>query len=440
MSREDKDIFDFMSSLSEKDSMKLIQGLDFKEEELSDKQINRIKNNVVRRLNKTPRKRIFKLSKVFIAASVAALLIFTGYTPSGQKVVAEIVKKLYFIPGVGKVEQNQGWELYVLPRPVKLSYNGGEIVVKSSVRDRNFLSIGMEGNKHMGFEDFKNIFITDDKGKSYNKLGYSLSISSDIWNGGLSLNNIPEDMNSFSIILPDKSNIHITLSPAKSFENYAAMGPTDIKNNLGITLVAGNEDGKITFNLVQHPSENRVVEAYGQQIDLDNYGKLDITLKDNLGRIYDLQYPQQYSPPLSEFYFVPKSDAKNYTVEIPEVNLTYKINKSIRLPIPKEGQLEVNKKFNINGYTLTVKNVVRTDNHIRVYVDTNFDSSKAENLSELKIEAINSNRSMGYSWNLNRDNRTVNYFEFEVKPKDESINLKLSEFNTILKGPWKFQF
>lgn len=118
--------------------------------------------------------------------------------------------------------------------------------------------------------------------------------------------------------------------------------------------------------------------------------------------------------------------------------MTYKTNKNIKFPIPKEGELEVNKNFDIDGFTVTVKKVVRTDNRIKVYVDANYDSNKVENLSEIRIEAINSEKSMGYSWNIRRDNRTVEYFEFEVKPKDKSIDLKLSEFNTILKGPWKF--
>lgn len=440
MNNEDKDIFDFMSSLSEEDNMKLLEGIDFDREVLSDEQSSRIKNNIINRLDKASSKRTSKLNKGFIAASVAVLLIFTGFTPSGQKVVAEIVKKLYFIPGVGKVEESKGRDLYVLSKPVKLSYNGGEIIVKSAVRDNNFLSINIEGTKYISFEDFKNILITDDKGICYDKPMNTLSSSSSIWIGTLAFNNIPMDMNNFNIILPDKSKMHIVLSIAESFEDYAAMGPTDIKNNLGITLLPEKEENRMKFNLVEHPSNNRKIESYGQQVDPNNYGKLDITLKDNLGRQYDLEYPEQYYSPLSEFYFVPKENAKNYTVEIPEVNFTYKTNKNIKFPIPTEGELIVNKNFDVNGFTLTVKNVVRTGNHIKVYVDTNYDNTKAENLSWIKFDEINSERSMGYSWHTRSDTRTVEYFEFEVTPKDKSINLMLSEVNTILKGPWKFQF
>jgi hypothetical protein len=440
MNNDDKDIFDFMYGLSEEDSMQLLEGIDFHKEELSDEQKIRIKSNVVKKLDTIPRKKNSKLNKAFMAASVAALLIFTGFTPSGQKVVAEIVKKFYFIPGAGKVEESKGKELYVLSKPVKLSNNGRDIVVKSAVRDKNILLIGIEGNKYIGYEDFKTIFVTDDNGRSYDKPGSSLVISSDIWSGSLSFKSIPEDMNSFNIILPDKSKIHLTLSLAESFEDYAAMGPTAVKNNLGLTLVPMKEDDKLYFNLVEHPSQNRKVEAYGQQVDVDNYGKIDITLKDDLGRQYNLEYPKQYSMPLSEFYFMPKENAKNYTVEIPEVSLTYKINKNINFPIPTEGELEVNKNFDINGFTLTVKKISRTGDHIKVYVDTHYDNTKPENLSCVKVEAINSEETMGYSWHIRRDNRTVEHFEFDVKPMNKSINLKLSEFNTILKGPWKFQF
>jgi hypothetical protein len=440
MNREDKDIFDFMNSLSEEDSMKLLEGLDMSEEDLSEAQRNKIKSGVNKKLNIFLRKKNSKFNRSIIAASVAALLIFTGFTPSGQKVVAEIIKKLYFVPGIGRVQESEGRELYVLKKPVKYSYNGGEIVVKTAIRDKDFLSLGIEGDKYIEVEDFTKIAIMDEREKSYSNPGYSLGRGSDTWSGSLGFSNVPEDMNSFNIILPDKSKVYIVLSKADSFDDYISMGPTDIKNNLGITLVPAKEEGKMKFNLVQHPSKYMQVEAYGQQIDLENYGKLDISLKDDMERQYDLELPKGYSPPLSEFYFTPKEGAKNYTVEIPEVSLTYKISKNILFPIPKEGELEVNKNFDINGFNLRIKKVVRTENAVKVYVDTNYDINKAENLSELRIEAINSERNMGYGWHVTKDSRTVEYFEFEAKPNDNTLNLKIAEFNTILKGPWKFQF
>jgi hypothetical protein len=440
MNKEDKDIFDLMNSLSEEDSMKLLEGIDFDKEELSKGQKNRIKNNVINSIEQKSRKRSPRFHRGLIAASVAALFIFTGFTPSGQKVVAEIIKKLYFIPGIGRVQESKGQELYVLPKPVKTSYSGGELVVKSAIRNKSFLSITMEGNQNIGPENFKTIYIIDDSGKAYDKPGYSLGSGSNIWSGSLGFDNIPQDMNSFSIILPDKSNIHIALSIAESFSDYTAMGPTDVKNDLGITLVPAKEEGKMQFNLIQHPLKNRKVETYGQQVDLENYGKFDITVKDDLGRQYELDYPKQHSSALSEFYFVPEEDAKNYTVEIPEVELKYNTSETIKLPVPSEGELEVNKDFDIDGFNLTVKKIVRTANNIRVYVDTNYDSNKSENLSSFRIESINFDRSFGYGWNINKENRTVDYYDFEVEPKDKSIRLKLSEFNTILTGPWIFKF
>lgn len=440
MNKEDKNIFDFMNSLSEEDSLKLLDDIDFDNEELNMEQKNKIKSNVINRIEQKSRERKPKLRNSLIAASVAALFIFTGFTPSGQKAVAEIIKKLYFIPGVGNVQESKGQELYVLPKPVKTSYDGGELVIKSAIRNRSSLSINMEGNQNINPENFKSIYIIDDSGKPYDKPGYSLGSGSNIWNGSLGFDNIPQDMNSFSIILPDKNKVHIALSIAESFSDYAAMGPTDIKNDLGITLVPAKEEGKMQFNLVQHPLKNRRVETYGQQVDLDNYGKFDITVKDDQGRQYELDYPKQYSSPLSEFYFIPKEDAKNYTVEIPEVELKYKTNETIKLPVPAEGELEVNKNFDIGGFTFTVKRIVRTANNIRIYVDTNYDSNKLENLSELKIQTINNDIRIGYSWNLNKGNRTVEYYDLQVKPKDTSIRLKFSEFNTILKGPWIFKF
>ena len=440
MNREDKDIFDFMNSLSEEDNMKLLEGMDMGEEDLNEEQRNKIKGNVIKKLRVSSRKKNFKFNRSFIAASVAALLIFTGFTPTGQEVFAEIIEKLYFIPGVGRVQENKGQELYVLKKPVKYSYDGGQITVKTVIRDKNSLSIGMEGNKNIFVEDFKKLAIIDENNQRFVSLGYSIGSSTNIWNGSFGFKDIPEHMNSFKIILPDNSTVSIVLSKAEGFEDYSAMGPTDIKNDLGITLVPTKEDGKMKFNLIQHPSKDRQVEAYGQQIDLDNYGKLDITLKDDLGRQYELQLPKQYSTPMSEFYFMPINNTKNYTVEIPEVSLTYKISKNIKFSIPKEGELEVNKDFDINGFNLTVKKVERTNNGVRVYVDTNYDINKAENLSGLRVQAINSKESVSYGWQLNKDNRTVEYFDFEVKQNDNSLKIKITEFNTILKGPWKFQF
>ncbi|MCM0649135.1 hypothetical protein NBE98_12190 [Clostridium swellfunianum] len=440
MNSEDKEIFDLMVSLSEEESRRLLEDVDFGEEELSCDQRNRIKNNVLRELEKTPAKTRRELKKSLIAASALALIIFTGFTPPGKKAVAEIIKRLYFIPGVGSVQESKGRELYVLSKPIRASFNGGEIVVKSVVKDRSSLSLELEGDKYIEAEAFASIFITAENGNSYNKQTYSLGSGGSIWTGNLGFSNVPEDMRSFYIILPDKSSIHVALRLGESFGNYSEMGPTDIKNNLGITLVPSKQEDKMKFNLIEHPSANRKIAEYGQQVDLDNYGKYDISLKDDLGRQYELDYPKQFSSPLSEFYFVPKEDAKNYIVEIPEVSLTYKIDKSIKFQIPKEGELELNKYYDISGYTFTIKKAVRTGNNIRIYVDTNYDNAKVENLSELKIIAINSERSMGYSWNVKRDNRTVEYYEFDFKGNSKNIDLRISEFKTILNGPWKFQF
>jgi hypothetical protein len=440
MSKDDKDIFDFMNSLSEEDSMKLLEGIDLGEGQLSKHQRNKIKSNVIKELNtSSSRKKNSKLGKGFMAASIAALIIFTGFTPSGQKVIAEIVERLYFIPGIGRVQENKGHEVYVLKNPIKYSYKEGVVTVKAVIRDKKSLYIKLDGNNDNFSGDFINLSIIDDNGKRHNNSSSVVS-SGGSWSGSYSFENTPEDMRSFKILIPDNSMISVLLTKAEGYSDYASIGPTDIKNGLGISLVPSKEEGKMKFNLVQHPLKKGRVEAYGQQIDLDNYGKLDITLKDDLGRQYDLELPKGYSPPLSEFYFVPKDGAKNYAVEIPEVSLTYEISKNIKFPIPKEGELEVNRNFDINGFKLTVKKVVRTENSVKVYVDTNYNSNKVENLSELRIEALNSNRSMGYGWSLNEENRTVEYFEFNVKQNDKSLELKIAEFNTILHGPWEFKF
>jgi hypothetical protein len=439
MNREDKDIFDFMDSLSEEDSMKLLEGIDMDEEDLSEEQRNKIKSSINKKLNISSRKKNSKFNRSFIAASIAALLIFTGFTPIGQKVFADIISKLYFIPGVGKVEENKGQELYVLQKPIKYIYHEGEVTVKAVIKDKKSLSIKLEGNNDNAAGDFMNLSIIEDNGERYTNSSSVVSRGG-LWSGSYSFENIPEDMSSFKILIPDNSKISVLLTKAEGYSDYASIGPTDIKNGLGISLVPSKEEEKMKFNLVQHPLKSGQVEAYGQQIDLDNFGKLDLTLKDDLGRQYDLELPKGYSPPLSEFYFIPKDGVKNYTVEIPEVSLKYKISKNIKFPIPEKGVLEVNKNFDINGFNLKVKKVERTNNNIKVYVDTNYDTIKAENLSELRIEAVNSERSMGYSWHINKDNRTIEYFEFNVKQDDRSLELKIVEFNTILKGPWKFQF
>lgn len=431
MNIEDKDIFKLMDSFSDEEKIQLLQCITFSETNIEIEQKNRIKNSVINKLKTTPAKKRNKIKVGIIAASIILCVILSALSPFGQRTLAELSEKLYFIPGLGKASENKGHDIFILSQPVNYSYSGNNITVNSVTKDDTALIINISGD---GSFELMQLTIEDEKGNKYISSDSSLANGYG-WLGIYDFINIPEEVNSFRVLLPDDASIPVTLKKAESYTDYESMGPTDVKNNFGITLVPTKLDDKIKFDLIQHQSQDKQVYSYGKS-DIEGHNDVNILINDDKGKSYAVGHTNS-TVPLSEFSFTPNSNSVKYTVQIPEITLTYKVNNEVTLPMPKEGENQINRNIDLHGFSLKITGIFREGNKVKVYVDTNYNENKRENLSNIFVDMTAMSLDY-YKWNLN-DHITTESIEFNIKPQDKKLKIKFKEINTIMNGPWIFE-
>jgi hypothetical protein len=447
MDREEKDIFDFMNKLSEEESIRLLEKIDVDQYQLSEEQTERIKDNVFAKIsnianttnktnitsvtNTTRRERLLS-KKCLLAAGLIAILAFGIFTPMGHRTLAEIIKKIYYLPGSGAVEEEKQSSIFILSHAIRFNHEGSELIVHSIIKNTEGMTVKLSGYGGGGIDK---LTIVDEKGIKYTSSMSSYGVGYG-WAGIYYFYNLPENLISFKMRVSGNRMISINLKKAESHKDYRSIGPTAVKNNLGLTIAPIKDEGKIKFEIIEHPSLNRNVELYGNE-DKGGYSHINVFVKDKNGGVYPVEYLKTYMGTMSEFYFKPSNKYESYSVEIPQIRMHYKIDEQILLNIPKDGEAKINKVFNMEGFKFKIDRILRQSNKVRVYVDNYYDINKPENLSRVNLDIKGPLQS--YSWKYD-DDIIAGYYEFEVAPEDDEIQIKFTDMYTILKGPWKFNF
>ncbi|MDP4089118.1 MAG: hypothetical protein Q8930_07590 [Bacillota bacterium] len=431
MNKEDRDIFDLMDDIPYEKKLELLDYINLDETSADMEQRARIKNGVMNRIKKNPVKKRNRVRRGIKAAGIIICLVITGISPFGQKAIADIYGKLFFIPGSPEAVEDKGKAMFILNEPVEFKNNGFDITVSSVTKDADGLTIVMDGNDST---NTGKLTIEDKKGNKYVCASYEVA-GGGTWIGSYYFNNIPADVASFNILYSDKTVIPITLEKAESYADYASMGPTDEQNNVAITLVPRKVEDKIWFNLIQHPMQHREISIYGRDT-LGGTDPIDILVKDDNGKSYTLGHPENFGT-TSRFCFKPDSSAERFTVTLPEITLKYKVDNEVTLPMPAEGETQVNKTIEMHGFTMKITKIMRAGNKVTVYVDTGYDANKSENLGivnldmdAMSIDSVESNRN---------ENVATDYFKFDINPWNRKLKIKFKDMTTIMKGPWTFE-
>jgi hypothetical protein len=440
MNDEEKYIFDFMNDITEEE-INLIENLNIHDCDLDELQQKRIKNNVRKSIKENPNKCKKNAKKPIIAVTIVITILLGILTPFGGNAIAQIKKIIYLVPGIGKIVESSEKQFYVLSKPINYSYNDGTILVKSITKDSKSLIISLEGTDTGVLTE---LTIIDDKGNKY-KNGHGLWGLGNGWFGKYTFYDIPESLKSFSIVVLGNEKIPIVLKNAKMYSDYAELGPSCIANGLGITIVPSKINGKIRLDLIEQISKGRKISLYGYK-GVDSTDNVDVLVKDEKGKLYDFEKDStQYTLPRSEFYFNPDKDVTKFTLEIPQVTMEYDISEEINLPIPETGEKIVNKIVKLNEFKFEITKVSRIGENFRVYVNTDYQKDKSENINIVHMNVLRNKNSEpnssygGYSWQLD-ENAVVKYYEFKVKPEDKNMIMQLRELDTNFKGPWKFDF
>ncbi len=425
MNNEDKDIFELMDDIPYEEKLQLIDCINVDDTTIGNDQKERIKSGVMAKLKVNCIGSRNKIKFGIVAAGFILVLFFTGLTPFGQKVVADIAEKLFFIPGWGKAEVYEKDDIFILEQPIEYEEKARKVVVSSVTKIGNTMGITILGD---GWDS--KLTIEDENGNMYTS-------NSSVRTSGFGeyyFSDIPAGVNGFKILCSDYI-IPITLKKAESYTDYTSMGPTDIKNNFGITLVPKKDGNKIWFDLIQHASKDRKVALYGKE-NKEGHSYINILVKDDKGKAYPVEHLDKLGT-TSRFYFKTEGDAEKFTVNIPEITLEYKVDNELSIPMPKEGETHINKEIVMHGFKLKITKILRVGNNVKVFVDTENDESKCENLSVVLLDMAEMSLG-GYSWKFD-DNITNLYYVFDINPKNPKLKMKFKEMNTIMKGPWTFE-
>lgn len=387
-----------------------------------------MKQKVLKQIEVSANKRLWV--KGVLAAGLAFFFLITALSPFGQKTLAEIIDRLYFIPGAGQASQNSGEDVYILKKPVNYQGDIGRITIHSITKRSDVVALYVTGD----------IFF--DSNKISMKANGTEYISNNCF-VGVGENNtavynfiIPDENENFTIDINHKYSIPVTLTKAESFEDYEDLGPTCIKEDFGLTLVPQKLDHKLQFDLIQHNTNNGEVWLYGS-CDKEGKDTTKIKVYDNYGRPYPVDYPASHVGTQSVFTFTPLSDSVSYTVEIPEVTLKYNLDSKFTLPMPAQGETQINQTIDLHGFKLMITKIIRKDNLVTIYVDTNYHSDSPDNICYFLVDMDKMSLDY-YHWIMN-DQVTTEGIEFYINPDKKKLNIYFKELYTVLKGPWNFK-
>lgn len=436
MSRDKEYIKSHLDQLSDDEQALLIELIDSKDSLPSKDQKDRIKKNVLSSIStkgpdtaERPRAK-HKRSRIRLALAAVALIIIlaTSFSPAGRYILAEIKERLYFIPGTGEVVRDNQSGVYLLDKPIELTDKSGKLIIKSIIKQGESLLIEMAGDGDMP----PKLVLQARDGSEY-KSTNSWYASGDGWIGG-SHYITPADMLDYRIILSGNIFAPVKLTRAQGVEDYEQLGPTEYKNGLGLTLVASRENGRVRLNPIEHPQAGRRVILYGY-IDSEGGYNDNVIIKDSNGTSYPLTENKGPSRG-ANLSFEPNPDISEYHVKIPELLVQYDIREEVKIPIPEDGAtVDLNKTLNINGFTLQILRAKRHGNRLKLFVDTDYDSKRAENINTLQLRLPYD--SYSYSDHYN-DNLVIDHFDLEIRPGDKKLTITFDGLINSLKGPWAF--
>lgn len=395
--------------------------------ELDTEKHQQIKSETIRQVNYSLNKN--KWIKVLLIASMILIFITTFTSPFGQNTLADIINKIYFIPSEGKASIDPSQEIYILSAPIRVDCGGSTMTIHNITKKSGSVSIDITGNRVLDFHSLSISANNEIYQSNHSIIGGGYDY------GGNYYFNLPNKLNTFTLTLFGIYKIPVSLTKAIGFEDYKQLGPTDIYNNLGLTLIPLKLKDSIQFELLQHSTNLGTVICYGAY-NKEAQSNINITIKDNNGQKYKSDYPASFTGTQSRFSFVPKASPP-YTIQIPEVTLQYKVHEKIKFSMPKEGSTTINQTVDLHGYKIDITKAIRKKDLVTIYVNTHYNSNNPENVGYFYLDM--GKMKLDYYHYILNDQLTTEAFEFHVNPHKKNLTLYFSDLFTLMKGPWTFR-
>ncbi|GGH18397.1 DUF4179 domain-containing protein [Paenibacillus segetis] len=370
--------------------------------------------------------------KTVVALVLAFILITT--TIFNTQVIAAIQKALQYFPGTGMViEEEVPQERYGLEKPVTTQIDGGTVVITGMLVDEKMTYITMSGTNSKRVQSIK---IINEQGIEFSLESSGGTWTSDKWARDYWYQGKLDIKGHVQVIIGENPGtvIPLTLTKAETFNSYQDMGETSTANGVTITAIANRVGERARISLVSQHSKEFRISDYDGMYGVHEDKKLN--MKDETGKVYELEHYMGLSSPASEFYFdLSGNDVKTYSLTIPEINVTYDDTAKISFNIPSQVGIPVvdNKTFEIAGFPVKITKLERVENNrLRVYADLNYNENSSKALHNFKINA-------SHMAKLDERTMSLEYLEFDIEPGNKVVKLTISDPEVVIRGSWKFE-
>ena len=362
--------------------------------------------------------------KLWVSVAAAFLIVFIGIMSYGPA-LARVTQLLQYIPGFGIVLEESD-QRYILLAPVQQSVGAGMIRVEGVFADNTQTVVRVTGKDIPKYLD---IVFVDKSGKEYSASTYSVvSTGSGIWQGSYSYNGSIPDPSDLTMILKGSEqvafNLHLEIATPHS--DYSQLGPTSQANGITITAITRRVGDLLAVNFVTPPLEDGLrISSYWE----------GISLIDDDGNEWPLVKPETHWQSTNEVFFdIQGSTAQEFKLTIPQLELQYQVNTSIRVPVPRKGIQEVNQSVELAGFPVVITKVERLkDDELQVYTDTFYSDTAEEFLKYVMLKDV--------SWwieHLNQEQGYMESIEVPISSSASNVKINFAYVYTTKRGPWTF--
>ncbi|NOU98805.1 hypothetical protein [Paenibacillus planticolens] len=444
---EDKPIFAWMDRLDPKE----LQGMEeidpSAEERVEEAAWQRIKSRTFARLDigeesLEPLKKVVPYEKAsrrkWLPAACAAVILSTAFISFSPGVRAELKKALQFIPGFGFVQQSEAPEetAYVLPKPVGLTGENGEITLEGVLIQGSGGQISLSGNK-VSAVAVKSIILETEQGQFEFKQSNASWGGSGPWQAGYYFDGkIPYEGLEDATLRFDNTIIgQLHLTKAKTADDLAGFGSSDIQNGIRITSIVTPLDGSSRkVNLLAQLPGRQTVDSYGKEPIAEG---LQLQLTDDEGQSVPIKKDTGFVKP-RELLFDNPNGANHYQLAIPAIRIVDPGagHVKVTLPVPEEGTKEIHVTSQLAGFPVDFTRVERVNaDSVRFEVDTHFDTNLQRTLQNYRL-FTKDGVGLSYSTKLNEKTWAVESEWLDVKPGQKEITFYIGEPQIVVKGPW----
>ncbi|MDF2720635.1 MAG: hypothetical protein K0Q59_310 [Paenibacillus sp.] len=444
---DDKQLLAWMDKLDPKQ----LQGLEgiapSAEESVDEAALQRIKRRTFAQLGlelgeeaiaSQPKTYTKALRRRWLAAACAAVILGSALVSFSPDVRARLKEALQFIPGFGVVQQIENAEqtAYVLSKPLEFTGENGTVTIEGMLIQGTGGQIVLSGNK-IAAAAIKSLALVTGQGQLEFKQSYSTWGSGGPWQAAYYYtgNIAYEGLETVSVQFGNTTIDELHLTRAKTADDLAGFGSSDIQNGIRITGIVTPLDGSSRkVNLLAQLTGKQKVDSYGKQPIAEG---LQLQLMDKEGHAMPIKPDSGFIKPY-ELLFDDPAGADGYTLVIPAIRMIDYGAKHVKvtLPVPEAGEKAINVSSQIAGFPIHFTQVERlNDESLRVEVDTHFDPNQPQTLQSYRI-FTKYGIGMSYSTQMNEQTWAVETEWLTVKPGQKSITFYIGDPQIVVKGTW----